>query len=88
MEGDALEVVNVFLSTERWMGTYGNIIHEAKLQLNSCCTEWDVRHVPRHCNEVAHAIAKMAIQVNEECLWINNFPRGIADLVNTEQGSF
>ena len=60
LEGDALEVVNVFLNEEKWMGTYGNIIHEAKLQLNSCCTEWNVQHVPRHCNEVAHAIAKMA----------------------------
>ena len=30
LERDAMEIVNVFSNKERWMGTYGSIIHEAK----------------------------------------------------------
>jgi hypothetical protein len=87
LEGDALEIVNVFSNEERWMGTYGGIMHEAKQILNFYCTEWRVKHVQRCCNEVAHAIARMALHVNQECLRIDNFPSYIGDLVNAEQGS-
>jgi hypothetical protein len=53
----------------------------------SQCREWQVNHVHRQGNAVAHGLAKLALNIQQEVVWTVNFPLCIWDLVNTEQGS-
>jgi hypothetical protein len=86
LEGDALEVVNVLRTEETWLGRYGHILQDAKHMLSQC-REWQVNHVHRQGNAVAHGLAKLALNIQQEVVWTDNFPLCIWDLVNTEQGS-
>lgn len=73
LEGDALEIVSKLKHDENWLGSYGNILLEEK-QLLCTCIDWKVQHVHRQGNRVAHQLAKLALQLQQETIWTNNFP--------------
>ncbi|XP_059434317.1 uncharacterized protein LOC132167380 [Corylus avellana] len=85
LEGDAMEVVKVLRNEEVWLGSYGHVLQEAKQKLCQCM-EWKVSHVHRQGNNVAHSLAKLALTIQQEILWTDNFPLCIRELVITEQG--
>lgn len=85
LEGDALEFVKL-KNEETWLGSYGHVLQDAKQKLRQCM-EWKVTHVHRQGDSVAHCLAKLALNVQHEILWTDNFPLCIWDLVNNEQGS-
>ncbi|XP_059429220.1 uncharacterized protein LOC132163035 [Corylus avellana] len=49
LEEDALEVINVLKMDEGWLGSYGQVIQDAKTLLGHCL-EWRVRHTLREGN--------------------------------------
>jgi hypothetical protein len=67
MEGDCLEVVKALKSSGDDWGRYGLLVNDAKQLLRSI-RYWEVQHVPRVCNKVAHNLAKLALTCNEEML--------------------
>jgi hypothetical protein len=67
MEGDCLEVVKALKSFGDDWGRYGLLVNDAKQLLRSI-RYWEVQHVPRVYNKVAHNLAKLALMCNEEML--------------------
>ena len=73
LEGDALEVVNVLRTEELWLGRYRHILQDVKHMLSQY-REWKVNHVHRQGNGVAHGLEKLALNIQQETVWIDNFP--------------
>ena len=86
LEGDAMEVVQAFCREGVWRGSYGMVIEEARENLQQLL-EWRVNHVPKQANESAHRLAKYALEINEDHVWVWGYPQCIHDLVLAEQGS-
>ncbi|XP_059428517.1 uncharacterized protein LOC132162279 [Corylus avellana] len=86
LEGDALEVVSVLNMEGGWLGNYGQILQDAKNLLGRCL-EWRASHTPRDGNKVAHSLAKLALAIDQEIFWLDNFPSCILEIVHSEQGS-
>jgi ribonuclease HI len=84
LEGDSLSVVQVLRSEERSGALFGHLMDEAKLLLQSCHT-WEVQHVQRSGNEVAHQLAKLALDQNIEHMWTDSFPSCISEIVMAEK---
>lgn len=63
MEGDSLEVVQAMKREECSWARYGPILEETKELLQGFCS-WDICHVRRSANEVAHRLAKLAVSQN------------------------
>jgi hypothetical protein len=68
-EGDSLEIVKATRSEEALWMNFGPIVEEAKEVLFGCYS-WEVNHVRRSANEVVHTIAKMAVSLNVNQLWL------------------
>ena len=49
LEGDALEIINIFKLDRAWLGNYGYVIQDAK-HILGCCQEWRVNHIYREGN--------------------------------------
>jgi hypothetical protein len=67
LEGDALEVVNVLRTNEIWLGRYGHIVQDARDMLRQC-QEWQINHVHRQGNSVAHGLAKLALNITGDVM--------------------
>ena len=83
MEGDCLEVIQALKSFVDDWGRYGLIVNDTK-QLLRRIWYWEVQHVPRVCNKVAHNLAKLALTCEEEMLWRENFPSCILEDVTAD----
>ena len=59
------------------------MLEEAKELLNGS-RSWEIRHVRRTANEVAHRVAKMAVSSNVNHLWLKMIPPCIRDIVMAE----
>lgn len=40
-----------------------------------------IQHIPRECNAMAHAIAKMALECSNDCVWTESFPPQIMNVI-------
>jgi hypothetical protein len=85
LEGDALEVVQALQREESGWGRNG-AVHDAKQQMERFM-EWRMAHVHRQANDVAHSLAKFALSLQDEQLWMTDFPSCIYSRVFAEQGS-
>jgi ribonuclease HI len=83
LEGDSLVVVKALQREERNWANYGPILEETK-ELLKGGHSWEIRHVRRSANGVAHRIAKMAISLNVNQLWLTTIPPCIRDIVLAE----
>ncbi|KAE7996840.1 hypothetical protein FH972_001529 [Carpinus fangiana] len=45
--------------------------------------EWRVAHVHRQANDVAHSLAKFALSLQDEQLWMADFPSSVSTFTNT-----
>lgn len=85
LEGDSLEVVQAFRKESHYWGRYEHIVDDAKALLDSSA-QWVIQHVRRSANAAAHHLAKYALHVSEEQVWIGECPRFIHEIVLAEQG--
>ncbi|KAE8124743.1 hypothetical protein FH972_019600 [Carpinus fangiana] len=64
-EGDSLEVVNALRSDDSCWTQYGMMINEEKEGLLRL-QKWNVQHVRREANAVAHRLAKEALVLGDK----------------------
>jgi ribonuclease HI len=87
LEGDCLEVVKAIQMETRNETRYGFTLEEAKEMLKGCRL-WEISHVRRTANEVAHRVAKMAVSLHVNNLWLTTTPPCIRDIVLAERACF
>ncbi|XP_042969095.1 uncharacterized protein LOC122301780 [Carya illinoinensis] len=76
LEGDALTIVNAVNSLEVNWEWHGQLIEDLKALLKNR-RNWTMSYVNRSCNSVAHSLAKMALSVSEELVWMEDHPQEI-----------
>ncbi|KAF5477474.1 hypothetical protein F2P56_004111 [Juglans regia] len=64
-EGDSLNLVQDILSIEENRSWYGQIVEDLKSVFKHP-TRRKIQFTPRHCNQVAHILARMALQLDDE----------------------
>jgi hypothetical protein len=79
LKGDALEITNSLNNTE---GNAG-FIADTRAILRGFGS-WDVSHVKREGNRVAHALAKFVISSEQNKVWFESYPTCLLRLVNSE----
>ncbi|XP_042953522.1 uncharacterized protein LOC122290063 [Carya illinoinensis] len=75
-EGDALSVVKAVNSSEECWERHGQVVEDLKDALRKRIG-WAVVHVDRCCNNVAHSLAKIALSIQEERVWMEDYPKEI-----------
>jgi hypothetical protein len=65
LEGDALQVVHALRKDGRNWSWYGHIVEDTRDALN-CLHKWNVNHVKRTLNGLAHRLAKKGLSMLEE----------------------
>lgn len=84
LEGDSLLVVKALNdSNPNWL-RYGQIIEDTRLVLGSL-RSWNVQHVKQEANAAAHGLAKNAISISTDHIWLEEIPHCIFDVVILEQ---
>jgi hypothetical protein len=71
--------VNALLKDEDCWSLYGQVINDARVKLNGL-GEWEIVHVRREANVVAHNLARLALTMDEDRLWREDFPVGLQDV--------
>jgi hypothetical protein len=75
----------VLRSEERSGAQFGHLMDEAYKLLLESCHMWRVQHVQRSGNEVAHRLAKLALDQNLEHMWTDSFPSCTCEIVMAEK---
>jgi hypothetical protein len=86
LEGDASVIVQALQQTDPSRSPYGQLIGDIQSMLNRL-PFWQVSHVPRLVNGVAHRLAKAAITQSINCVWHHGYPDFIQEYVLAEQDS-
>ncbi|KAF5442911.1 hypothetical protein F2P56_035519 [Juglans regia] len=83
-EGDALTIIDAInRSKESWVW-YGQMIEDLK-QFFTYTNRWKLQHVYREGNQVAHSLAKNAIDLGEEIVWIENYPDDVFSVLQFDR---
>ncbi|KAF5443038.1 hypothetical protein F2P56_035633 [Juglans regia] len=83
-EGDAQVIVNVVNEEEKYLSIYGFVIEDAKKLLKGI-SQWSVKFVYRNANEAAHCLAKEALSLFSENVWIEEVPACIESILFKEK---
>lgn len=76
LEGDAIVIINAVNREEEAFSSYGNIIQEIKKHLYDR-KEWEVRFINREKNTVVPTLVKVALQYENERIWIEEAPNNV-----------
>jgi hypothetical protein len=83
-EGDAKEVVQGINCASHSLGCDRPVLNDIKTLLQNFNT-WKVTHVNMGANGAAHSLAKLALSGGVECIWFDNFPLSVQEIVSVEQ---
>ncbi|KAF5461306.1 hypothetical protein F2P56_017417 [Juglans regia] len=83
-EGDAQNIVRAINEDNTDYPSYGSIIHDAKKMLQQQ-QGWKVQYAHRTSNEVAHKLAKQALCLESEFIWMDVMPTFISDRIDMEK---
>ncbi|KAF5468871.1 hypothetical protein F2P56_012982 [Juglans regia] len=83
-EGDVQVIVNVVNEEEEDLSSYGCVIEDAKKLLKGR-SQWSVKFVNRKANEAAHYLAKEALSLCFENVWIEEAPVCIESILLKEK---
>jgi hypothetical protein len=72
LEGDALEIITALGRLEDEAGKYGNLIMDAR-RLFRAFWSWDISHVRRDDNMVAHTLVKFAVSYEQTKVWFESY---------------
>ena len=84
MEEDSLEIVLSLQREGECRGSYEHFVDDTKYLLNQL-EVWNVQHVGRDANTVAHQLAQHAVTLEGERIWTSDFPNFIWSFVISEQ---
>lgn len=82
-EGDSLNVVKAINSSEVCCRPCGNMVEALKERLLQH-PDWTVSFARREANQVAHCLAKYALEVHHEMVWKEGCPPFLQAIVNDE----
>ncbi|XP_035545169.1 uncharacterized protein LOC118348227 [Juglans regia] len=83
-KGDAQLIVKAVNNQEEDRSVYGSIV-EASKKLISSWKDWSVEFVYRNANEAAHTLAKEALHLDTEIVWIEETPNCIRNITERER---
>lgn len=81
--GYSLEIVQALCKEGKCRSLYGHLINDAKVVLQAI-PQWEAHHVRRNLNVAAHRLVKMAMEIGDDCVWVDSIPDFIQDIVNDE----
>lgn len=84
LETDSKLVADALKGRTKRQNMASNLIHDA-LALASSFSFVSFSHVSRHANNVARVLAKLALSLGEEMVWLGEGPQCITDLVEQEK---
>ena len=79
LEGDAKQITDAIQDKGRNSSMIGHLI-DVKLCLNAL-TRWQVNHVYREANRVAHGLAKLVLNQVNETVWLEKCPSCIKNIL-------
>ncbi|KAL9457816.1 hypothetical protein AB3S75_006795 [Citrus x aurantiifolia] len=81
IESDSTEVVELVWSRKSSLTEVSWTVEEIKQQLQIANAS-SLQYVPRKCNAIAHAIAKVALDFENSVIWLEEFPVQIMMLLS------
>ena len=81
-ESDSLDVVELVNKRTSYMSEIFWVISEI-LENRKNFQNFKAQHIPRTCNGIAHALAKLTLQRNEIVIWLDEFPTDIMYLFSS-----
>ena len=83
IESDSLSVVKAIQDTAESSCHIGNIIKDVKI-LSKTMKSCDFHHTKREANQVTHSLARNAIKVVSELVWIEEIPQCVSDVIQID----
>ena len=83
LEGDSLILMNALKSNSHSLAQFSHIINDIQY-LASQFSIISFSHVRRHCNTVAHLIARRAISFSSLQVWMEDVPPEIVDVLQAD----
>ena len=80
LEGDSLILMNALKSNSHSLSHFDHIVDDVQY-LASQFSIISYSHVRRHCNTVAHSLARREISFSSLQVWMENVPLEIADVL-------
>ena len=79
LEGDSSILIKALQGRNHSLAQFGHIVKDVKY-IASCLQHCMFSHVPRHCNKVAHALARRAFSYLHMLVWIEDVPPNVFDV--------
>ena len=79
LEGDSPILIKALQGRNHSLTQFGHIAKDVKYTA-SCLQHYMFSHVPRHCNKVAHALARRAFSYLHMLVWIEDVPPNVFDV--------
>lgn len=86
LEGDSKQVVQAITTNGASWSRFGQVIEDIYVLL-PIFRSWQVEHIKRDLNEVAHGLAKIAGNEGLASIWMEKIPHCIHDIVILEQST-
>lgn len=84
LEGDALSIVKAVNRKDESWEWGGQIIEDIRGMLNNR-PQWTVSHTRREANKAADYLAKFALNIEEDLVWMEDGPEGLYSLILQEK---
>ena len=86
LEGDSLILMNALKTNSHSLAQFGHIIKDIQF-LTSQFSIISFSHVKRHCNTIAHSIARRALSFSSLQVWREDVPLELADVLQVDSDS-
>ena len=86
LEGDSLILMNALKTNSHSLAQFGHIIKDIQF-LTSQFSIISFSHVKRHCNTIAHSIARRALSFSSLQVWMEDVPLELADVLQVDSDS-
>ena len=86
LEGDSLILMNALKTNSHSLAQFGHIIKDIQF-LASQFSIISFSHVKRHCNTIAHSIARRALSFSSLQVWMEDVPLELADVLQVDSDS-
>ncbi|XVF16687.1 hypothetical protein REPUB_Repub10bG0053700 [Reevesia pubescens] len=83
LEGDALTIINRVSSMETDLSPIGHLVEEIK-DLRGTFIHAGITHTSRKRNMAAHSMAKYALEISAEEIWIEEHPTCLDNILFSE----
>ena len=83
LEGDSQILISALVNNTHSLSGFGHILKDIQF-LASCFSTINYSHVRRHCNTVAHSLARRAIYLSQMQVWMEDVPPDILPVLQAD----